>query len=446
MELNKVNYKKGVKAFEPKPPKNPSKFFSWLARLLSGFLTMGRLDKIEKVGMENVKGPYLLLSNHQTFTDFAINSIATYPDKFNAIATFEGHHGQPKPIRAWLMHQVGCMPKRKFTTDPNLINECKTVLDEYKNIMIIYPEARYTDIGTTSFITDEYGALIKKLGAPVVTMVHKGNYLRSPFWDWRRKRKIKTTSVMTYLLSREDVERMSPEEILEAVRKSLQHDEHAYQRDNKIKIAENYRAEGLNKALYQCPHCLTEFEMDSKGTKLWCNHCGKSWEMDEYGQLHATEGETEFAHIPDWYEWEKENVKKEVLDGTYSFEDDVDVYSLPHMKKFIYLGNAKFKHSRENGVTVEGHYNGEDYKIHRPSAGLYSIHTEYDYLYLRPAPCIYVSIANDSFVCYTKKKDVVTKVYFAVDAIHKEILRERAEKRAQRQLEREAKKPTSEEQ
>ena len=34
--------------------------------------------------------------------------------------------------------------------------------------------------------------------------------------------------------------------------------------------------------------------MDSKGAKLFCNACGKTWEMDEYGQMHALDGKTEF--------------------------------------------------------------------------------------------------------------------------------------------------------
>jgi hypothetical protein len=164
--------------------------------------------------------------------------------------------------------------------------------------------------------------------------------------------------------------------------------------------------------------------------------------MDEYGVLTSTEGETEFSHIPDWYNWERENVRREVAEGRYSFEDQVDVYSLPHMKKFIHLGKAIFKHSSENGVTIEGHYNGEDYKIRRPSAGLYSIHTEYNYCYIKHEPCIHVSTTNDTFACFTSKKDCVTKVYFAVDAIHKQIKAEKAQARAEKLAERN--KPTEE--
>ena len=45
--------------------------------------------------------------------------------------------------------------------------------------------------------------------------------------------------------------------------------------------------------------------------------------MDEYGQLSALEGETEFSHIPDWSNWERECVREEIKNGMYYFEDEV---------------------------------------------------------------------------------------------------------------------------
>jgi hypothetical protein len=74
------------------------------------------------------------------------------------------------------------------------------------------------------------------------------------------------------------------------------YDEYKWQRDNNIHIDFPQRAEGLHRVLYQCPHCLTEHEMDSKDDELWCNHCNKHWKMDTLGELHAVEGPTEF-HI-----------------------------------------------------------------------------------------------------------------------------------------------------
>ena len=69
--------------------------------------------------------------------------------------------------------------------------------------------------------------------------------------------------------------------------------------------------------------------MDSKGTKLFCTKCNHSWNLNEDGSLSCLEDETKFSSITSWFEWEREEVRKELISGTYSFYDDVDVFSLP---------------------------------------------------------------------------------------------------------------------
>ena len=41
---------------------------------------------------------------------------------------------------------------------------------------------------------------------------------------------------------------------------------------------------------------------ERNGTEIFCEECGKRWRMTELGELEALSGETEFSHIPDWYE------------------------------------------------------------------------------------------------------------------------------------------------
>ena len=53
-----------------------------------------------------------------------------------------------------------------------------------------------------------------------------------------------------------------------AVRKAFEYDDYRYQKENGILIKEKYRAEGLHKVLYQCPHCMTEGKMVGKGIHL----------------------------------------------------------------------------------------------------------------------------------------------------------------------------------
>ena len=212
---------------------------------------------------------------------------------------------------------------------------------------------------------------------------------------------------------------MSPAEINAAIKGAMQYDEYKWQKEQGIKIDEPFRAEGLHKVLYQCPHCKAEFKMDSVGATIFCKACGKAWEMDEYGVLHADDGETEFPHIPDWFEWEREQVRKQVVSGEYYFEDSVDVYSLPRCMKFEHLGDATLTHSIDNGFTITGNYNGQDYEINRTPESMYGVHVEYDYCYVKPYDCIDISTDKDSFYCYPEQQNVVTKLSFATEEIYK---------------------------
>ena len=212
--------------------------------------------------------------------------------------------------------------------------------------------------------------------------------------------------------------KMTADEINAVIKSSMDYDEYRYQKENGILITEPYRAEGMHKILYQCPHCLTESKMDSKGTEIFCTECGKRWNLNEDGTLSALDGETEFSHVPDWFEWERSNVIKQVEEGTYSFEDEVYVYSLPRCWRFERLGYGKLTHDPEKGFVLEGNYRNADYRIERKPLQTNSLHIEYDYCYIDPYDCVDISTENDSFYCYPKKQNVVTKMAFATEAIY----------------------------
>ena len=251
-----------------------------------------------------------------------------------------------------------------------------------------------------------------------MAVVHHGNHLHSPFWNFRKKRKVPLHTTMTCILTAEQVKAMSVEEINEAIKNALEYDDYRYQKENVILIKEPFRAEGLHKVLYQCPHCMTESKMDSKGSELFCKACGKRWNWNEDGNLEAIEGETEFSHIPDWFRWQRTQVEEQIEKGEYSFTDDVEVYSLPRCWRFMKLGKAKLTHNAENGFVLEGHYNGEDYRIERTPMETNSLHIEYDYCYIKPFDCLDISTEKDSFYCYPTKENVITKLAFATEILY----------------------------
>lgn len=381
---------------------------------LSRVCMLGTKYTIDKQGMEALKPPYILLSNHMYFVDFYLCAMATFPHRLNNIATIDGYYRRP-----FLMEMLGCICKRKFTTDLHLFRAINHVLKKHGDVLCMYPEARYSPIGTTAILPDSLGKMIKLSGVPVAVLLHHGNYLHTPFWNYRKPRKVPLHTTIKQVLSAQQVKEMTAREINEVIRREMSYDEYRWQRENKIKIDEPFRAEGLHKVLYQCPACQTEHEMASNGSEIFCKACGKAWEMDEYGVLHAKTGETEFAHIPDWFEWERAQVRSQIENGQYHFEDEVEVYSLPGAMRFIPLGKAKLTHSTENGLVLEGHYNGAPYRIVRDPRSMYGLHVEYDYCYIKPFDCIDISTENDSFYCYPKKQNVITKLSFAVEEIFK---------------------------
>ena len=408
-----VNYKNKKSYNTSKYPIRQPRIITWLIFILSKIMLMGQEYKIEKIGTENLKPPYILLSNHHYFIDFELAALATAPHRVNNVVSVDGYYRRP-----WLMELIGAICKRKFTNDLHLVKSIRKVLKK-GDVFCMYPEARYTPDGTTAILPESIGKLIKMNKVPVACIVHHGNHLRTPFWNFRKARKVPLHTTFTQILTAEQVDELSVDEINKIVREALTYDEYRYQKENGIKITEPFRAEGLHKILYQCPACKTEHKMNSKGAEIFCEECGKRWTLLEDGNLQANEGETEFNHIPDWFAWERSEVRRQVENGSYHFEDKVDVYSLPRCWRFLHLGDATLTHDVNDGFVLTGHYRGKDYKIERKPLGQIGLHIEYDYCYIKPFDCVDISTDKDSFYCFPTKQNVVTKLSFATEEIYR---------------------------
>ena len=408
-----VNYKNKKRYNTARYPIRQPKVLTYLIWLLSRIMLIGKKWKVEKINMEGLKPPYMMLSNHMYFIDFELAAMGTGGHRVNNVMSIDGYYRRP-----WLIELIGGICTRKYTMDLHLVKSINKVLKR-GDVLSMYPEARYSPCGILSFMPDSLGKLVKMNKVPVVAVVHHGNHLHSPFWNFRKKRKVPLHTTMTQILTAEQIKAMTVEEINAALREALWYDDYQYQKDNGIRITEPFRAEGLHKVLYQCPACGKEHEMASEGAELFCRACGKRWHLREDGELEALSGETEFPHIPDWFMWERTQVEQQIENGTYSFEDEVEVYSMPRCWKFEELGKAKLRHTIEEGWILEGHYNGEDYRIHRRPNQTNALHIEYDYCYIRPEDCVDISTENDSFYCYpVNRTDVVTKLAFATEILY----------------------------
>lgn len=396
-----------------RPPMRTSWYLRPLTWLLSAPDTIRHQTVIRRHGTEGLVPPYLMLCNHNAFMDFKVATRTIYPHRANYVVAIDGFIGREE-----LLRRVGCICKRKFTNDITLIRQLKAVIDN-GDVAMIYPEARYSLCGTTAVLPASLGKLCKLLKVPVVTLICHGHHVNSPFWNLHDRGVKPTEADFTLLFTPEELKELPADEINRRIVGAFQYDDFAWQKEKGIRTPYPGRAEGLHKVLYQCPHCGTEFHMSSSGTTLRCDECGKSWTMSELGELSADSGETEFSHIPDWYEWERRNVRREVEQGRYSSGVlPVTVDTLPNAKRFIRLGEGTMVHGM-NGFTVRGtDADGDPFEMIKPVPSLYSCHIEYEYLG-KHGDCVDLNTLEDTWYIYPHDCDFsVTKMALATEELY----------------------------
>lgn len=409
--------KKAERFDTSRPPMRPRPYLMLVEWAGTAFLVAD--CKVNKINCEGLQPPYLVLQNHASFVDFPMAVKAMFPHSAGWVISVEEFVG-----REGLMRGIGGIYKRKFTQDLTVVKHIFTMLTRYKKSCVIYPEARFSLVGVNEEIDGALGKLVKKAKCPVVVYIQRGNFLRSPQWCKHPYRRVPVSGDFIQVASREEVESLPAEEIQRRIEEAFVYDEYAWQRDNKIAIRSKMRAHNIHRVLYQCPVCGTEFEMNSHGAELWCEHCHSRWEMDEYGQLRCQTGEDSFTHVPDWYRWEREQVRGQVERGEYRFEDTVSLRLLVSAKKgFKTLGQVKLTHD-ENGFIMEGTTDdGQPFHFHRSVASMRSLHIEYDFKkrgFERPMDAIDLAGLDETyFVCPLTAKNVLTKLHFATEELHR---------------------------
>jgi 1-acyl-sn-glycerol-3-phosphate acyltransferase len=416
MKLKTINKSYDEVVAMPKPkhrkPIRPNMFFRTLLRVVS-IPDLAVTDfTCKRIGMEKLgkKEPCLYLMNHCSFIDLEIAATILYPRPFNIICTSDGFVGKD-----WLMHAIGCIPTNKFTSDLHLLRDMSHAVKKLGNSVLMYPEASYSFDGTSTPLPETLGGCLKLLGVPVVMIRTFGSFSRNPLYNNLKRRKVQVTAEMEYILSPEDIKEKTPQELNEILRKNFTFDYWRWQKENGVKITEDFRAEGLNRVLYKCPHCLKEGAISSSGTAIVCEACGKAYELTEDGTLEAKDGESAFTHIPDWYAWERECVRNEILEDRYSLKVPVDICMLMDTKHVYRVGEGELTHTKD-GFHLVGCDGKLDYKQSPLSS--YSLYSDFYWYEIGDVICI-----GDSkmlYYCFPKcEGDFVAKTRLAAEELYK---------------------------
>lgn len=395
-----------------KNPRKPSAFLATVVRVaveptLRKIKFSYTEERMELVGKDE---PCLILMNHSSFTDMKLAYGIFYPRKLGIVTSVDAMSG----ILGKLMRFLGCTPTHKYITDVSLLKDIEYMLRVNKSSVLMYPEAGYSFDGRSTALPKKMGVLMKRLGVPVVTVITEGAFARDPLYNMLQIRDVKVGAKVKCIATAEEIREKSVAELDALLAEEFSFDNFAWQRDNKIVIDEPFRADGLHRILYKCPHCGAENQTEGKGTAISCKACGKKWDMDEFGQLSAVSGETEFSHIPDWYDWERECVRKEIENGEYLLDTEVDIAVQVNLDGVCMIGTGKLVHN-SGGFTLKS----DDGKLDYSQSALASYTIYSDYYWYERGDVIGIGDTEYSYFCIVKDNVSVTKARLAAEEIYK---------------------------
>ncbi len=398
-------------------PKKPNLLFRTLMRVLSEPDLRATHFKAKRIGMEKLgkREPCLFLMNHSSFIDLKIASKLLYPRPYNIVCTTDGFVG-----KEWLMRNLGCIPTQKFVPDLTLIRDMMHALKNLKCSVLMYPEAGYSFDGTATVLPETLGKCLKMLGVPVVMIRTYGAFARDPLYNNLQLRHVDVSAEMEYLLSPDQIKEMSAEQINAVVKEQFGFDSFRWQKENHIHLKESFRADGLGRLLYKCPQCGAEGHMRGEHTTLTCRDCGKAYELTEEGEMQALSGKTEFPHIPDWYAWQRDCVRKEVLDKTYRLDTEVEIGMLVCSKALYMIGSGRLTHD-----VLGFHLTGGDGKLDYKQSPIVSYTLNADYNWYEIGDVIGIGNHSALFYCFPKTDaDIVTKARLATEEMYQLYFRE----------------------
>ena len=416
--VKKMDFEQVMKLPRPqrKNPRKVSLFWRMLIRVLTVFGMMGTGFKYETEGFEQIgkEEACLILMNHTCFQDMEVAYKILFPRPFNIVCSNDGFIGF-FGLMEWLMRSIGCIPTQKFVSDVLLVRDMEYCFKTLKSSVLMYPEACYSFDGTATTLPRKMGILLKKFDVPVIMIETFGAFGRNPLYNELQIRKhVPITAKARVLYTREEIREKSVRELSEGVENAFGFDHFRWQKEQKLEIDQPFRADGLHRILYKCADCGAEGQMEGKGTGITCHCCGKHHELTVLGELKAESGETKISHIPDYYRWERQQVRQEILDGTYLLDTDVDIAVQVDYKAIYKVGEGHLIHNNA-GFKLTGCDGKLNYtQPPQASYGLYA-----DYYWYEMADVVCIGDTQVHYFCFPKNGAPVAKIRLATEEMYK---------------------------
>lgn len=266
---------------------------------------------------QNLPENYIVLSNHTTDFDPLFVGLSFKRQMFfvgsEHISRWKGIYAFAYKIINFLLCPI---MRKKGTVAASTVKEILQRIRKGKNVCIFAEGVRSWD-GTGSPILESTGKLIKTAKCGLVTYRITGGYFVSPMWSESGLRKGRIHGVPVGVYTKEQLEKMSVDEINALIKEDLYEDAYARQRENPCRYTGKALAKGIENLLFICPECEAHGTINSAGDTVFCTECGFKFRYDEYGMLRGAP----YFTLRDMFAWQKERVIDNAKNGhTYSTE------------------------------------------------------------------------------------------------------------------------------
>ncbi len=291
--------------------------------------------KSEAFREQKKKGPMLVLCNHTSPLDFAYFTAPLFFKKVSFVVAENMMYSTP--IFATVIKGYHAITKKQYFSDYTCIKNIKRYLDSGISV-IICPEGKVSAEGKTGIMPFSIVRLIKWLGYPVGTIITNGAGLTRPKWaHTARTGKVVCTCEM--LFTKEEVKEIPSDLMMEKVQKALDHNEHIYHLESGLRFKGKCYAEGLERLLYRCPKCGSEFKIVAKDDILTCLECGNTVKYPDTGGL-VPVGEDSICpkRIDLWFDEERAFVAEEIKSPEFKLSENVNLFLENETKNGYHFG------------------------------------------------------------------------------------------------------------
>lgn len=272
-------------------------------------------------------GPCFLIWNHQSRRDHTFLTTANYPRRLSIVCEYNSFF---RSHLHWAFKMVKIIPKKVFCNDMAGVRAMRDIIKQ-GGCVAFSPEGTSSIFGDNQPIVPGTGRFLKAFNIPVYCGYMQGSYLTNNKVD-ANDRLGEVYYQQKLLFTKEDLQKLSGEEIEDIINKEFHHDDYEWNKTHHVK----YNSKGkictnLQDICYKCPKCGKEFVMKSEGDKIECTECGNGATMDDYYDFHPFNKNCVIPNSPsDWAHQERLAIIDEIRkDPNYSYKIHVKIGALP---------------------------------------------------------------------------------------------------------------------